>query len=181
MFLLHIVPSLAKAYYPRDPAEGKTNFPIIHHKPLGTWKIPIPHLTSIFRPPLIDSHSQNPQNSPTIPAVLLNQIDQIWPQSESDLGILVFPKSLSPLSPFWSWRRNGLSMPLSTEFSRPFVLKVESLKQQKLRIRKHIQNSLSETIYTLYISVQNGKPFMGFCGGIFSRKLRRLGENVVSH
>ncbi len=68
----------------------------VDHLYLGTWKIPIHHLTSILRPPLIDSHSQNPQNSPTILAVLLNQLDQIWPQSESDLGILVFPKSLTP-------------------------------------------------------------------------------------
>jgi hypothetical protein len=50
-------------------------FPDYFH--LGTWKIPKHHLTSIFRPPLIDSHSQHPQNSTTIPAVLLNQVDQI--------------------------------------------------------------------------------------------------------
>jgi hypothetical protein len=36
----------------------------------------------IFRPSLPDPQSQNPQNSATIPAVLLNQIGQIQPKSE---------------------------------------------------------------------------------------------------
>jgi len=43
----------------------------------GPGKYQYTNLTFILSPPLIDSHSQNPPNSTTIPAVLLNRIDQI--------------------------------------------------------------------------------------------------------
>ena len=53
---------------------------IMGSKGFGTYQYTVLHL--IFRPSLPPLQSQNPQRSPAMPAVLLNQGQQIRPKSE---------------------------------------------------------------------------------------------------
>lgn len=69
--------------------------------------IAITFMHLIFRPSLPDPQLQNPQNSAAIPTVLLNQISQIWPQSER-LNAIATPWQLLTNS-CWTRTKNTYS------------------------------------------------------------------------
>jgi len=76
----------------------------------------------IFRPSLPAPQSQNPRNSNTVPVVLLNRPNQIWPKFGRQFREVIFTQALSLIS----------SQSFFTYIGRDFSCQVESaLNEQR--------------------------------------------------